>query len=59
MLQILAVRADIRGIAMSGYGAESDIEKSRGAGFFEHLIKPVSFVSLNLALDNLKRDGSR
>ena len=28
-------------IAVSGYGADSDLEKSRSAGFDAHLIKPV------------------
>lgn len=29
-------------IAMSGYGMESDVEKTRAAGFAEHIIKPVT-----------------
>jgi CheY-like chemotaxis protein/nitrogen-specific signal transduction histidine kinase len=35
-------------IAMSGYGMEEDLRRSRGAGFTEHLVKPVD-VSLLLA----------
>lgn len=30
-------------IALTGYGAESDIEKSRQSGFDRHLGKPVSY----------------
>jgi CheY-like chemotaxis protein len=30
------------GIAMSGYGEDEDIEKSRVAGFSEHLVKPIT-----------------
>jgi CheY-like chemotaxis protein len=37
-------------IAMSGYGAPSDIASSRHAGFDEHLVKPVDFNMLVLAL---------
>lgn len=41
----------LRGIALSGYGAESDINESRDAGFVEHLIKPISIDVLNRVLD--------
>jgi signal transduction histidine kinase len=36
----------LRGIALSGYGAEADIERSRAAGFFGHLTKPVEIPAL-------------
>jgi len=32
-----------RGIALSGYGMEEDVLKSRQAGFCEHLVKPLSY----------------
>jgi signal transduction histidine kinase/CheY-like chemotaxis protein len=37
---------DICGIALSGYGAEADIERSRAAGFYGHLTKPVEIPAL-------------
>ncbi len=36
-----------RGVALSGFGMESDIERSREAGFDIHLIKPVNIERLN------------
>lgn len=33
--------ADSKLIALSGYGAETDQQKSRAAGFNRHLVKPV------------------
>jgi signal transduction histidine kinase len=39
------------GIAVSGYGMESDILKSRGAGFAEHLVKPIDFNKLTAAIE--------
>ena len=33
--------AKTRGIAMSGFGAKADLERSREAGFHAHLVKPV------------------
>lgn len=43
-------RRPVRGIAMSGYGMESDMQKSRDAGFAEHLVKPVNFAQLQGAI---------
>ena len=36
----------IRGVALSGFGMESDIDRSMEAGFEEHLIKPVNLERL-------------
>ena len=30
-------------VALSGYGMEEDLEKSRAAGYDEHLTKPIDF----------------
>lgn len=40
------------GIALSGYGQEGDIEKSREAGFLAHLVKPVDMDRLIEAIDD-------
>jgi signal transduction histidine kinase len=37
----------LRGIALSGYGMEEDVAKSKQAGFIAHLIKPIQFEQLN------------
>ena len=39
------------GIALSGYGAEADLRRSRESGFFIHLTKPVSIHTLEAALN--------
>jgi two-component system CheB/CheR fusion protein len=41
------------GIAISGFGQEDDVERSRRAGFSEHLIKPIDFDALRDALEAL------
>ncbi len=41
------------GIALSGYGMEGDVAKSREAGFSEHLIKPVSIDRLETVMRQL------
>jgi CheY-like chemotaxis protein len=53
LLQLLTRTAPIKGIAMSGYGLESDIERSREAGFLEHLTKPVDLPQLVLVIERL------
>jgi CheY-like chemotaxis protein len=40
----------IKGIALTGYGMEKDVERSRAAGFVTHLTKPVTIQSLETAL---------
>jgi signal transduction histidine kinase/ActR/RegA family two-component response regulator len=40
----------IRGIALSGYGMESDVKASLEAGFAEHLTKPVNIIQLQEAI---------
>ena len=42
----LRSRHGLQGIALSGYGMEDDIERSRQAGFRDHLTKPISFEQL-------------
>ena len=40
-------------IALSGYGMEEDIAKSREAGFQLHLTKPVEAATLESAIETL------
>jgi len=46
-------RHPLKAIAMSGYGMEEDVRRSREAGFSEHLVKPVDISSLERAILNL------
>ncbi|HSH39311.1 MAG TPA: ATP-binding protein, partial [Chthoniobacterales bacterium] len=50
LMEILRARHQLRGIALSGYGMEEDIARSRQAGFSTHLTKPVDFPQLQRAL---------
>jgi CheY-like chemotaxis protein len=40
----------LKGIALSGYGMEEDIRRSREAGFARHLTKPVNRQALEAAI---------
>ncbi|MGE5610679.1 MAG: ATP-binding protein [Bacillota bacterium] len=53
MRQLLAEGQRIPAIAFSGYGTPGDIEKSKAAGFAEHLIKPISVDALTSAIERL------
>ena len=48
----------LRGIALSGYGAEEDIVRSRAAGFVTHLVKPVSMAELRHAIASFPPAGN-
>jgi DNA-binding response OmpR family regulator len=50
MRELRRRRTDLRGIALSGYGMEADVQRSLGAGFMEHLIKPVQVAELLAAI---------
>ena len=43
-------------IALSGFGMEEDLDRSRNAGFSEHLTKPVEFTALQQAIGRLARE---
>ncbi|HWN41158.1 MAG TPA: response regulator [Thermoanaerobaculia bacterium] len=46
----LSRRFGLRGIALTGYGMEEDLERSREVGFARHLTKPVSLEQLESAI---------
>ena len=43
----------LTGIALSGYGMEADIRRSKEAGFGEHLTKPVDLADLEAAMQRI------
>ena len=53
LMRELAGRYGLRGIALSGYGMEEDLRKSRESGFARHLTKPVSPQALEAAIQQV------
>jgi PAS domain S-box-containing protein len=43
----------LKGIALTGYGMEGDIARSRATGFAVHLMKPVSMQTLDAAIASI------
>jgi CheY-like chemotaxis protein len=50
-------RPPLRAIALSGYGMESDRERSREAGFHVHLVKPTDLATLEGAIRQVLAQG--
>jgi PAS domain S-box-containing protein len=48
-------RYSIKGIAMSGYGMDEDLRKSRDAGFSDHLVKPTNVAQLERSIRRLAK----
>jgi CheY-like chemotaxis protein len=46
----------IHAIALTGYGAETDVARTAAAGFNEHLTKPITFQNLQQAIDRVVSD---
>jgi PAS domain S-box-containing protein len=53
LMEQLLKRRPIKGIALSGFGMEEDVRKSKQAGFYEHLTKPINFKRLETAIKQL------
>lgn len=50
LMERLSKEYSLPGIALSGYGMEHDVERSRSAGFLAHLIKPVDMNQLQRSI---------
>jgi len=55
----LQARRAVPGIALSGFGAASDVQSSRDAGFQRHLVKPVDLSQLMESIEMLVRPDTR
>ncbi len=57
LIACLRAMSPVRGIAISGFGMNGDIEKSLNAGFSEHLVKPVKLDILEAAIDRVMQSA--
>jgi CheY-like chemotaxis protein len=58
LLKRIREMRDVPALALSGFGMDEDIERSRDAGFSDHLTKPVSIDRLQAAIAELDgQDG--
>jgi PAS domain S-box-containing protein len=47
------VKGHMKTIALTGFGTEKDVQRSKEAGFDFHLVKPINFQQLQTVLDQL------
>jgi len=59
LMSHLRDRHQMRGIALTGYGMEQDIARSRAAGFIAHLTKPVRVQSLESVLASVGKEVAK
>jgi CheY-like chemotaxis protein len=57
LLKRIRATRDVPALALSGFGMDEDIERSRDAGFSDHLTKPVSIDRLQAAISELEAHG--
>ena len=53
LMERLNTERSLTGIALTGFGMEEDIRRSRDVGFCEHLVKPVDFNKLDAVIQEL------
>jgi CheY-like chemotaxis protein len=53
LMKQIRQRYRIKGIALTAFGMQEDIRKSREAGFSEHLVKPVELAALTKAIQRV------
>ena len=58
LMKELASLHGLKGIALTGYGMEDDLRKSRDAGFLEHVVKPVNMNHLENAIGRVSDSAS-
>jgi two-component system CheB/CheR fusion protein len=56
MRRLQSRNINLAGIALSGFGTDQDVQRSREAGFTEHLTKPVDFQSIISAIERVMKD---
>ncbi|MGB7159447.1 MAG: ATP-binding protein, partial [Tepidisphaeraceae bacterium] len=56
LMKQLRSRYGMNGIALSGYGTEDDVRRSRAAGFHSHLTKPITSEALRAAVGAVARE---
>jgi CheY-like chemotaxis protein len=57
LLKKIRARRNVPALALSGFGMDEDIDRSREAGFSDHLTKPVSIDRLQAAILQLEAEA--
>jgi CheY-like chemotaxis protein len=57
LMEQLKAKHRIKGVALSGYVMDDDVQRSSDAGFTEHLVKPVNLDQLQAVIHRLSQGG--
>ncbi|MGA8654791.1 MAG: response regulator [Chthoniobacterales bacterium] len=57
LMKEIKSRYPMKGIAMSGYGMDKDLQKSREAGFSDHIVKPANVAQLERSIRWLRENA--
>jgi CheY-like chemotaxis protein len=55
LMRELSTKYQLPGIALSGFGMDSDVQQSMEAGFSHHLIKPIDISVLRTTIAEVMR----
>jgi CheY-like chemotaxis protein len=55
MREVQQQHKSVKGIALSGFGAQEDVRRAKLAGFTAHLTKPISFPRLESLIREIAR----
>ena len=58
MFTRLRAMRHVQGIALSGFGMDEDVRRSRSAGFSAHMTKPVTLQALRRTIEEVTRRGA-
>ena len=53
MRRVVERRGKLPAIALTGYGTEEDVQRSKAAGFAEHMTKPIDFTQLKAVISQI------
>jgi len=53
LMQQVAQKYQIPGVALTGYGMEDDLNRSRDVGFAAHVVKPVDIAQLQSVIERV------
>jgi DNA-binding response OmpR family regulator len=56
LMEQIRDRYGTKGIALSGYGMEEDMRRSRESGFADHVVKPVNLNELEAVIERVVRE---
>ena len=45
----------LKGIALTGYGTDEDLQKAKDSGFIDHVLKPINLATLNAAIEKARQ----